>query len=111
MYCFRKKHEYSIYSMDIIYKLITKIEDNNIINLIYSYLGEHPIVQNTNITDSIDNWNFDLCTDDMKDEYTFSFYYFYSYLFDYNTEPSDDYENYIMRLQEFDSYMTCYICN
>ena len=87
--------------MDIIYSLIKKIDDNNVINLIYSYLGEHPIIENTDITECIESWNFDLCNDDMEKEYTFSFYYFNSYLFDYNTEPSDDYEDYILRLQEF----------
>ena len=41
----------------------------------------------------------------MEDEYTFSFYYFNSYLFDYNTKSSDDYEDYILRLQEFGYYI------
>ena len=81
--------------MDIMYPLIKKIDDNSLIDLIYSYLGEHPIIENTDISNSIDNWNFDLCTDDMEDEYTFSFYYFNSSLFDYNNEPSDSYEHYI----------------
>ena len=81
--------------MDIIYALNDKIKNNNIINLIYSYLGEHPIVENTDITHSIDNWNYD-CT-----EYTFSFYYFNSYMFENYIEPSDDYEDYLTRLQEF----------
>ena len=61
--------------MDIIYAINEKINNNNIINLIYSYLGEHPIVKNTDITNSIDNWNFDLCTDDMENEYTFNFFF------------------------------------
>ena len=87
--------------MDIIYAIIKKIKNNNIFNLIYSYLGEHPIVKNTDITDSIDNWNFDLCTDDMENEYTFMFYYFNSYMFENYIEPSDDYENYLTCLHEF----------
>ena len=87
--------------MDIIYSLIKKIDDNNVINLIYSYLGEHPIIENTDISDSIDNWNFDLCNDDMEDEYTFSFYYFNSYIFVNYLELLDDYENYLIRLHEF----------
>jgi len=81
--------------MDIIYALNDKIKNNNIINLIYSYLGEHPIVENTDITNSIDNWKYD-CT-----EYTFSFYYFNSYMFENHIDPSDDYEDYLTRLQEF----------
>ena len=84
--------------MDIIYAMINKLNNNNIINLIYSYLGEHPIVENTDITDSIDNWNF---TDDMENEYTFSFYYFNSYMFENYIEPSDYYEDYLTCLQEF----------
>ena len=87
--------------MDMIYALNDKIKNNNIINLIYSYLGEHPIVKNTDITDSIDNYNFDLCTDDMENEYTFTFYYFNSYMFENYIEPSDDYEDYLIRLHEF----------
>ena len=86
--------------MDIIYAINEKINNNNIINLIYSYLGEHPIVKNTDITDSIDNWNFD-CTDDIENEYTFSFYYFNSYMFENYIDPSDDYEEYLTRLHEF----------
>ena len=53
---------------------------NNVINLIYSYLGEHPILENTDITDSIESLNFDI-------------------------EPSDDYKDYILRLQEFGYYI------
>ena len=41
----------------------------------------------------------------MEGEYTFLYYYFNSYLIDYNTEPSDYYEflrlYIILRLQEF----------
>ena len=81
--------------MDIIYAINEKLNNNNIINLIYSYLGEHPIAENTDITDSIDNWNYD-CT-----EYTFSFYYFNSYMFENYIDPSDDYEDYLTRFHEF----------
>ena len=86
--------------MDIIYSLINKIDDNNVINLVYSFLGEHPIVQNTDITDSIESWKFD--NDDIDDEYTYSFYYFNIHIFENYIDPSDDYDDYIMRLQEFD---------
>ena len=81
--------------MDIIYAINEKIKNNNIINLIYSYLGEHPIVENTDITNSIDNWNYD-CT-----EYSFSFYYFNTYMFENYIDPSDDYEDYLIRFHEF----------
>ena len=84
--------------MDIIYAMINKLNNNNIINLIYSYLDEHPIVKNTDITDSIYNWNF---TDDMENEYTFSFYYFNTYMFENYIDPSDDYEYYLTRFKEF----------
>ena len=85
--------------MDIIYWLINKIDDNNVINLVYSFLGEHPIFENTDISDSIESWNFD--NDDMDNEYTFSFYYFNTYIFENYIEPSDDFEDYILRLQGF----------
>ena len=85
--------------MDIIYSLINKIDDNNVINLVYSYLGEHPIIENTDITDSIESWKFD--NDDIDDEYTYSFYYFNIHIFENDLEPSDDYEDYLLRLQEF----------
>ena len=84
--------------MDIIYAINEKLNNNNIINLIYSYLGEHSIVENTDITDSIDNWNF---TDDMENGYTFSFYYFNTYMFENYIDPSDDYEDYLIRFHEF----------
>ena len=85
--------------MGIIYSLINKIDDNNVINLVYSYLGEHPIIENTDITDSIESWNFD--NDDIDDEYIYLFYYFNIHIFENDLEPSDDDEDYLLRLQEF----------
>ena len=34
------------------------IKNYNIVILIYSYLSEHPIIENTDITSVIDYWKF-----------------------------------------------------
>ena len=42
--------------MDIIFAINENIKNYNIVNLIYSYLGEHPIIENTDITSIINYW-------------------------------------------------------
>ena len=96
------KTSWSIFSFSNVFALLATIPTHpcsSLINLIYSFLGEHPIVQNTDISDSIESWNFD--NDDIDDEYTYSFYYFNIHIFENYIDPSDDYDHYILRLQEF----------
>ena len=41
-----------------IFPINENIKNYNIVNLIYSYLGKHPITENTDITSIVDIWKF-----------------------------------------------------
>ena len=68
--------------MNILQKFL-QLENNDILNKIYNYLGKHPIVEKTRLTDAITKYtmifftDFDYtyyCTPDNKK--TFSYFYF-----------------------------------
>ena len=69
--------------MDIIYAINENIKNYNIVNLIYSYLGENPIIENTDITSLsiINYWEFvsdyEYEEDDTIEEENNKFSYFY----------------------------------
>ena len=48
--------------MNILNKCL-QIENNDILNKIYSYLGKHPIVEKTRLTDAITKYTMILKTD------------------------------------------------
>ena len=48
--------------MNILQKLL-QLENNDILNKIYSYLGKHPIVEKTRLTDAITKYTMILKTD------------------------------------------------
>ena len=98
--------------MDIIYAINENIKNYNIVNLIYSYLGEHPIIENTDITSIINYWEFVSYYEYEEEDNTieeennkFSYFYFNYYLRDdlayenYN-EQSVNFEQYINYLNE-----------
>ena len=68
--------------MNILQKF-SQLENNDILNKIYSYLGKHPIVEKTRLTDVITKYTMTLKTDfDYKyyctpaNKKTFSYFYF-----------------------------------
>ena len=92
--------------MDVIYAINENIKNYNIVNLIYSYLGEHPIIENTGITSIINYWKFirsyeyDKDNTIQEENNKFSYFYFNYYLRDDLT-----YENYNEQSVNFEQYI------
>ena len=64
--------------MNILQKF-SQLENNDILNKIYSYLGKHPIVEKTRLTDVITKYTMIVKTDidyNRDNKKTFSYFYF-----------------------------------
>ena len=95
--------------MDIIYaKLHKNIKNYNIVNLIYSYLSEHLIIENAGTTSIIDYWKFinsyeyEYEEDNTIQEENNKFSYFY---FNYYLRDDLTYENYNVQSVNFKQYI------
>ena len=61
MSCLLKQTNVRIYDVDETKKTI---DDNNISNLIYAHVGEHSIVEKTNVKDATNSFKFDICIEE-----------------------------------------------